>query len=204
MRSRLAGLAVVTATLVPLAALTPAHAEVVVDCAGGALTVDQSVEVVTVTGMCTDVIVSGSNSVVTVPDAASLTITGSNTEVTSGALGDLEIRGANSSVSAPSATDVTVSGGNSKVVVAGAIGTARITEANSTVKALSIETATIKASNSERRRHHRHLRSGAGRQELRPLHPAREAHGDRRQQPGQGPQGDHQGEGQGPEQQRSG
>ena len=99
MRSRLAGLAVarfVTATLVPLAALTPAHAEVVVDCAGGALTVDQSVEVVTVTGICTDVIVSGSNSVVTVPDAVSLTITGSNTDVTSGALGVLEIRGANS------------------------------------------------------------------------------------------------------------
>ena len=69
----------------------------VVDCAGGAVTVDQSVEVVTLTGVCTDVTVSGSNSVVTMPDATSLTLSGSNTEVVAGALETMAISGDNSS-----------------------------------------------------------------------------------------------------------
>ena len=110
-----------TLALLPLAGLSPAHAEVVVDCAGGAVTIDQSVEVVTVTGVCTDVLVSGSNSAVTVPDATSLTITGSNTEVTSGALVDLVVSGSNVVVSTPSATRVTISGGNSNARIAGSV-----------------------------------------------------------------------------------
>ena len=46
---------------------TPAPADVVVDCLGGSVTVDQSIEQVTITGTCVDVVVSGSNSVVTMP-----------------------------------------------------------------------------------------------------------------------------------------
>ena len=101
----------------------------------GSVTIDQSIERITVTGTCVDVVVSGSNSTVTMSTAATLTVTGANTDVVaSGHVGDVEVAGGNSTVKAPSADDVTLSAGTAAAVFTGTVGRVELLEGNTRVK----------------------------------------------------------------------